>query len=178
MQRHCATQLFFVVSVVLLLQACSGGSCGRREVTIDDIEPAPEREQPTADEILGAPVTFDVQSVDEALQALSSGRDLDAAEVARIIVENEAAITHLSMTVQRLVINEDNADTWHVFNDIRQEGWAAKTVRIVELLEELQLDESQSGYVEQMRHAIDQLQAPIAVLRSQVRNLPDIEFRF
>lgn len=170
--RHTATRIFAVACVVLLLQACSGGSCSRSGDTSPGAAEVEKAEAQRADMILAEPVAFDQQSVADALRELSKEGNLTAAETARIIMSAEAAIDHLNAMLESLLRNGDNADSWHIITEISEAGWAEQATRIVRILSSMQLNEAEYRHVDGIRHAMARTDVLLTSLYREVPSLP------
>lgn len=130
-------RLFAGAAVVLLLQGCAGG-CSRTETTPP--EQSVKEDRQNREKILSQPVEFEPQSVEECLRMLEGGTALSHADVAQIIVVTEAAMEHLSVLLDNLADNDDDADTWNVLTELKAQPWVTQTMRIVALLPDRQLD--------------------------------------
>ena len=167
--------LSIVTSVALLFDSCTGGACSRKNsenpTIVDDSQP----EAPHPDDILSHPVDFNVRDIDETYRIVTDrNMELSAEQISRAIVVAESGLTRLSHTLEELIRNEDNADTWNVMNELADAQWPWQTRAIVERLDSYELDVAQYTRLMNLREYEDYNLDLVHRLKSRMPNLPNI----
>lgn len=158
---------------VTFLHSCSGGSCSRNDATY--VAPAPENEARSTediDRILNQPAPFDAQAIDECARMLATEKSPDKIVIAQSIVAAQAGLNRLCQILEDLERNEDNADTWNTLTELSHKSWAAQTVEISTIIDELPLDENEYVRAEGLRLSIERCRDLVKRLRDHVQSAP------
>lgn len=173
--RRTAVRLTAGACVVLLLQACSGGSCSRKPTAGPDsgtVTPGETIADNDAMLILNRPVEFDPRALAEINSRLDGENIPTPAQTAEAIVNAEAASDHLCHLLEELVKNDDMADTWNIFAELKQSRWPSHLVGIIDKLDVMPLDSEQRLHLSDLEKAMQRNRVLIAELRARNNRLP------
>ena len=159
--------------LLLSLNGCSGTEDTGTERSEAPVQTPAENRQNIA-EIYASAVTFEKQSLAEAEQLASTNRELSSAEKAQIIVVTESAVRNLEQIMETLARNQDPADSRNVISELNQEQWPVQIIKIINALQNKNLDSFEQERIAGIRSALDYA---IALSKTLGQNIPPLDIQ-
>lgn len=126
----------------------------------------------TPQAILSAPVKFDADALHSYAQSVGDDSDIDATDIAQMVVHSEAAFSRLEAELENLLRNEDPADTYNVLTEFANATWVTDALTIVEFISTISPDPQLQNRVDQLTLTRNRVRTLVAQLCSTQLNRP------